>query len=44
MVDTLRLRLTPEGIGTGIDAEGLIQDPDDLHDPLGDLKEKLGWY
>ncbi len=28
----------------GIDAADLFPDPDDLHDPLGDPKEKLGWY
>jgi hypothetical protein len=26
------------------DAEDLFPDPDDLHDPLGDPKEKPGWY
>ena len=43
-LDALRLRLTPEGIGAAIDAADLFPDPDDLHDPLGDPKEKLGWY
>jgi hypothetical protein len=43
-VDVLRLRLTPEGIGAAIDAEDLFPEPDELHDPLGDPEEKLGWY
>ena len=43
-LDALRVRLRPEGISAALDAEKLFPDPDDLHDPLGDPKDRLGWY
>ena len=43
-IETLRQRLEPGQIRAALDAEKLFPEPDELHDPLGDPNEPLGWY
>ena len=43
-LETLRQRLEPSHISAALDAEKIFSEPDELHDPLGDPHEPLGWY
>jgi hypothetical protein len=44
MQDPLFSRIGPDHIGAALNADKLFPEPDDLHDPLGEPEEKLGWY
>lgn len=43
-LETLRQRLEPDQISAALDVEKLFPEPDELHDPLGEPDEPLGWY
>ncbi|MBW6400874.1 hypothetical protein KPL78_23645 [Roseomonas sp. HJA6] len=42
-LETISRRLEPDQISAALDAEKLFPEPDELHDPLGDPNEPLGW-